>query len=83
MSPKVKTNPSHSKAGTARRAQVAGLKLWGKTGSARSQQGVYTAWFAGFTERAAIAVVVQGKSGGGDAAPVAARVLAAHARGVL
>jgi len=69
-------------AGTAQHAQVAGIKVWGKTGSARSAQGLYAAWFAGFTERAVIAAVVQGKSGGGDAAPVAARVLAAHARGL-
>ena len=69
--------------GTAQRARVAGMKVAGKTGSARASGGMYVAWFAGFTETAAIAVMVQGKSGGGDAAPVAARVLEAHARGAV
>ncbi|MEO8597145.1 MAG: penicillin-binding transpeptidase domain-containing protein [Candidatus Solibacter sp.] len=69
-------------AGTARRARVAGMKVAGKTGSTRTAQGVYTAWFAGFTDAAVIVVAVQGKSGGGDAAPVAGRALEAHARGM-
>ena len=69
--------------GTAQRAQVAGMKVAGKTGSARAASGMYVAWFAGFTESVVIAVMVQGKSGGGDAAPVAARVLEAHARGAI
>jgi hypothetical protein len=64
--------------GTAQRAQVAGLAVAGKTGSARN-----AAWFAGFTDAVAIAVLVQGRSGGADAAPVAARILEAHARGRL
>jgi cell division protein FtsI/penicillin-binding protein 2 len=62
--------------GTAQRAQVAGLSLAGKTGSAGR-----SAWFAGFTDALVIAVLVQGRSGGADAAPVAARILEAHARG--
>ncbi|MEO8371463.1 MAG: penicillin-binding transpeptidase domain-containing protein [Candidatus Solibacter sp.] len=69
--------------GTAQRARVADMKVAGKTGSARSATGMYVAWFAGFTDAAVVAVMVQGKSGGGDAAPIAARVLEAHARGAL
>jgi cell division protein FtsI/penicillin-binding protein 2 len=69
--------------GTAQRARVAGMKVAGKTGSARSASGMYVSWFAGFTATAVVAVMVQGKSGGGDAAPVAARVLETHARGGL
>ncbi len=69
--------------GTAQRARVAGMRVAGKTGSARSASGMYVAWFAGFTDTAVIAVMVQGKSGGGDAAPVAARVLEAHTRSAL
>ena len=64
--------------GTAQRAQVAGLAIAGKTGSAH-----HAAWFAGFTDSVTIAVLVQGRSGGADAAPVAARILEAHARGRL
>jgi penicillin-binding protein A len=56
--------------GTAQRAQVAGLAIAGKTGS-----GGNAAWFAGFTDTLAIAVLVQGRSGGADAAPIAARIL--------
>jgi cell division protein FtsI/penicillin-binding protein 2 len=62
--------------GTAQRAQVTGLTIAGKTGSAGR-----SAWFAGFTDTVVIAVLVQGRSGGADAAPVAARILEAHARG--
>jgi cell division protein FtsI/penicillin-binding protein 2 len=60
--------------GTAQRAQVAGLTISGKTGS-----GGNAAWFAGFTPTLAIAVLVQGRSGGADAAPIAARILRRHA----
>ena len=61
--------------GTAQRAQVAGLALAGKTGSGRN-----AAWFAGFTPDLAIAVLVQGRSGGADAAPIAARILQSRGR---
>jgi cell division protein FtsI/penicillin-binding protein 2 len=64
--------------GTAQRVRVAGLAIAGKTGSARN-----AAWFAGFTDSVIVAVLVQGRSGGADAAPVASRILEAHARGRL
>jgi cell division protein FtsI/penicillin-binding protein 2 len=69
--------------GTAQRAQVPGLKVWGKTGSVRTPAGMYLAWFAGFTEGAVVAVMLQGKSGGADAAPIAGRILEAHWKGRL
>ncbi len=64
--------------GTAQRAQVPGLTIAGKTGTAR-----HAAWFAGFTDAVVIVVLVQGRSGGADAAPIAARILQAHTRGLL
>lgn len=64
--------------GTAQRAQIPGLAVAGKTGSAG-----HHAWFAGFTDTVAIAVLVQGRSGGADAAPVAAKILEAQERGRL
>ena len=55
--------------GTAQRAQVAGLKVAGKTGSVRTPAGAYVAWFAGFTDAAVVTVMLQARSGGADAAP--------------
>lgn len=69
--------------GTAQRARVTGLTVAGKTGSVRTPAGVYLAWFAGFTEAAVVSVMLQAKSGGGDAAPVAGRILEAHWKGQL
>jgi membrane peptidoglycan carboxypeptidase len=73
--------------GTARRAQVPGLQVAGKTGSARGENGSSMAWFAGFAPSRApqvvVAVRLQGRSGGADAAPVAARLLEAHRAGRL
>jgi cell division protein FtsI/penicillin-binding protein 2 len=69
--------------GTAQRAQVAGLKVAGKTGSVRTPAGVYLAWFAGFTDAAVVTVMLQGRSGGADAAPIAGRILEAHWKGLL
>jgi cell division protein FtsI/penicillin-binding protein 2 len=69
--------------GTAQRAQVTGLNVSGKTGSVRTPAGVYLAWFAGFTGAAVVTVMLQGRSGGADAAPIAGRRLEAHWKGRL
>ena len=73
--------------GTAQRARVAGVSVAGKTGSVRAADGAMIAWFAGFApSRApsvAVTVMLQGRSGGADAAPVAARILEAHLAGRL
>jgi cell division protein FtsI/penicillin-binding protein 2 len=69
--------------GTAQRAQVTGLKVAGKTGTVRTPAGVYLAWFAGFSDGAVVTVMVQARSGGADAAPVAGRILEAHWKGRL
>jgi cell division protein FtsI/penicillin-binding protein 2 len=69
--------------GTAQRAKVPGLKVAGKTGSVRTPAGAYLAWFAGFTDEAVVTVMLHGRSGGADAAPVAARILEAHWKGHL
>jgi cell division protein FtsI/penicillin-binding protein 2 len=73
--------------GTAQLAGVAGAVVAGKTGSVRTAAGNPIAWFAGLfpgrAPRVAIAVMVAGASGGGDAAPVAGRILAAYQAGKL
>jgi penicillin-binding protein A len=69
--------------GTAQRAQVPGLKVAGKTGSVRTSSGMHLAWFAGFTDSAVVTVMLQARSGGADAAPVAGRILEAHWKGRL
>ena len=67
--------------GTGQRARVAGVKAAGKTGSVRAFDGAHLAWFAGFVPSAApryiVVVMLQGRSGGADAAPVAGRILEA------
>lgn len=67
--------------GTAQRARVAGLKVAGKTGSVRAADGAHLAWFAGFAPagrpKYVVTVMLQGLSGGADAAPVAGRILEA------
>lgn len=69
--------------GTAQHAQVAGIRVGGKTGSVRTPTGAYIAWFAGFTDQVVVTVMLQGRSGGADAAPIASRILAAHSKGEL
>ncbi len=58
--------------GTAQAAKVAGLKVAGKTGSIVLRSGSPAAWFAGFDQELAVVVLRAGRSGGADAAPVAA-----------
>ena len=73
--------------GTAQRARIAGCKVAGKTGSVVAADGARLAWFAGFAPSSAAKVVVtvmlQGRSGGADAAPIAGRILDAHWKGML
>jgi penicillin-binding protein 2 len=73
--------------GTAQRARVPGAKVAGKTGSVRTESGAPIAWFAGFLPSRApevvVTVMLQGHSGGSDAAPVAGRILAAYRAGRL
>lgn len=65
--------------GTAQRASLPRVRIAGKTGTARMQSGRRAAWFAGFapsrSPEVAIVVLVQGRSGGSDAAPVAGDIL--------
>ncbi len=65
--------------GTAQNARLHRIKVAGKTGSVRTSSGGRAAWFAGFapsrSPEVAVVVLVQGRSGGSDAAPVAGRVL--------
>ena len=73
--------------GTAQRARVAGVSVAGKTGSVRAEDGTMIAWFCGFVPSrapsAVVTVMLQGRSGGADAAPVAGRILEAHLAGEL
>lgn len=65
--------------GTAQDAGLKHINVAGKTGSVRTESGVHAAWFAGFapsrSPEVAVVVLVQGRSGGSDAAPVARGVL--------
>lgn len=73
--------------GTAQLARVESMKVAGKTGSVRTANGTRVAWFGGFAPSRAPEVVVevmlQGRSGGADAAPVAGKILAAYRAGRL
>ncbi len=64
--------------GTARLAAVAGLHVAGKTGSVITNNGLHAALFAGFEPchkpEYVVTVVTQGRSGGADAAPLAAEL---------
>jgi len=65
--------------GTAQRAQLDRIRVAGKTGTTLGSNGAHAAWFAGFapsrTPEVAVVVLVQGRSGGGDAAPIAGQLL--------
>jgi peptidoglycan glycosyltransferase len=67
--------------GTGTAAALEGVQVAGKTGTAElNLQGLNEAWFIGFTDKVAVAVVidrVQGGTGGEIAAPIAADVLRA------
>jgi penicillin-binding protein A len=69
--------------GTAQRSQVTGLNVAGKTGSVRTPAGTFVGWFVGFTDAAVVTVMLQARSGGADAAPIAGRILEAHWKGRL
>lgn len=73
--------------GTAQLARIEGSSMAGKTGTVRTAAGGRIAWFAGFAPsrnaKVAVAVMVAGFSGGGDAAPVARRILAAYRSGEI
>lgn len=65
--------------GTARAARLPRIAVAGKTGSVMTSTGLHAAWFGGFapsrSPEVAALVLVQGRSGGADAAPIAASLL--------
>jgi cell division protein FtsI/penicillin-binding protein 2 len=73
--------------GTAQLARVPGIAVAGKTGSVQTAAGAGIAWFAGFapsrSPRVVVTVMLQGHSGGADAAPVAAKLLETYFAGTL
>ena len=73
--------------GTAQNASIAGVRVAGKTGSAFTAGGEPVAWFAGFfpssRPQIVLAVMLRGRSGGADAAPVARRIFEAYRSGKL
>jgi hypothetical protein len=72
--------------GTGQAAQVASNAVAGKTGSGGTGAN-RTAWFAGFMPArkpaVVVAVMLAGRSGGSDAAPVAGEILNAWSKGQL
>jgi peptidoglycan glycosyltransferase len=71
--------------GTAQLAAVPGVTVAGKTGSVLCENGEPVAWFAGWlpanAPKVLVCVMLHGRSGGADAAPVAARILGAYRKG--
>jgi peptidoglycan glycosyltransferase len=68
--------------GTGRQAQIAGVEVGGKTGTAQVPDQTQTVWFIGFAgDRVAVAVVLPDAggdaTGGGVAAPIARAVMQA------
>jgi len=69
------------KSGTGTRAQINGITVAGKTGTAENETEKDHAWFVGYAPaedpQIAIAVVLEndGRSGGDAAAPIAGRVM--------
>jgi penicillin-binding protein A len=66
--------------GTGTAAQLEGVDVSGKTGTAEVGDGTDDLWFIGFTERFAVCAMLErqsGGTGGGNAAPIAAEVLKA------
>jgi peptidoglycan glycosyltransferase len=66
--------------GTGTAAQLEGVDVSGKTGTAEVGDGTDDLWFIGFTDRFAVCAMLErqtGGTGGGNAAPIAAAVLKA------
>ncbi|HEX5782517.1 MAG TPA: penicillin-binding protein 2 [Solirubrobacteraceae bacterium] len=66
--------------GTGTSAQLEGVDVSGKTGTAEVGDGTDNLWFIGFTDRFAVAAMLErqtGGTGGANAAPIAAEVLKA------
>jgi peptidoglycan glycosyltransferase len=64
--------------GTGTAAQLEGVDVSGKTGTAEVGDGTDDLWFIGFTDRFAVCAMLErqtGGTGGGNAAPIAAEVL--------